>query len=45
VKGKKLKIAFVDDEKRIYSIDQGTPEEIAEGLKELSDELVKRHSK
>jgi hypothetical protein len=44
MKERKLKIAFVDDGKR-YSVDEATPEEIGEAIKELSAELVKRLKK
>jgi len=41
-KGKKLTVAFIDDEKRVYSVDMATPEELDEGISVLSSELKKR---
>jgi len=41
MKGKKLKVAFVDNEKEIFKISDVKPEILAEGIKELTDELVK----
>ena len=44
MKGEKLKVAFVDNEKKIYKISDVKPEILAEGIKELADELVKELS-
>jgi len=45
MKGKKLKVAFVDNEKRVFSIDMGANDEISDAIKELIDELEKRLKK
>ena len=42
MKEKNLKVAFVDDEKRIYPINQAKNEEISKAIKELVEELDKR---
>jgi hypothetical protein len=45
VKGKKLKVAFVDDKKKIYGIDEAGPKELCEGIEELSHELKEKLEK
>jgi hypothetical protein len=39
---KKLELAFIDKEGRVYQIDEGTQEELAKGLEKISKEIAKR---
>jgi hypothetical protein len=45
VNGKKLKVAFIDDKKRIFGIDEAGPKELCEGIEELSHELKEKLNK
>ena len=39
---KKLELAFVDKDGKVYSIDDGTCEDLAKGLEKISKEIAKR---
>ena len=38
---KKLKVAFIDEKREIYALGDVKPELLVEGIKELSNELLK----
>ena len=41
---RKLEIAFVDKDGKVYPIDEGTSEDLVKGLEQVSKEIAKRLS-
>jgi hypothetical protein len=39
---RKLKLAFTDKHGKVFPLDEGTREDLAEGLEEISKEIAKR---
>jgi len=39
---RKLELAFVDKDGKLYPLDEGTREELANGLEKISKEIAKR---
>jgi len=39
---KKLELAFIDKDGKVYPIDEGTQEDLAKGLEKISKEIAKR---
>jgi hypothetical protein len=42
VEKRKLELAFIDKNGKVYPIDEGTRAELAEGLEKISKEVAKR---
>ena len=41
---RKLELAFIDKDGKVYPIDDGTGEDLAKGLEQISKEIAKRLS-
>jgi len=39
---RKLELAFIDKDRKVYPIDDGTGEDLAKGLEQISKEIAKR---
>jgi len=39
---RKLELAFIDKDGKVYPIDEGTSEDLAKGLEKISKEIAKR---
>jgi len=42
MENRKLKLAFIDNNGKVYPIDEVTPEELAKGLEKISKEIAER---
>ena len=39
---KKLELAFIDKDRKVYPLDEATGEDLAKGLEKISKEIAKR---